>query len=134
MKKKKVILAIIIALASLSTVIAATFAYFTGEDVIKNTFTLGEIKISLDEPNWNSDSKGNNLLPGTTLLKDPIITGEKGNSYCRIIVEFLDEDNNVITDKNRIKSINELIYYDTSYDKTKAQGINLIETSTYTGQ
>lgn len=58
-----------------------TLAYLTDEDTVTNTFTVGNVKITLDEtdvddstPKAERDDKNSyKLLPGKTYTKDPIV-------------------------------------------------------------
>ena len=81
MKKKKKtivkILCIIIAIVILIT--GGIFAYLTSTDHKTNIFTVGSIKISLTEPNWNP-SNAQDFLPGDTISKDPKINNIGKNS------------------------------------------------------
>ena len=79
MNKKKTILAAFVLL--LVVAVGGAIAYFTDTDEQTNTFTIGNVDISLTEPNWNktdSDSNGvpdasENLMPGQSVFKDPTI-------------------------------------------------------------
>ena len=44
------------------------FAYFTDADSAVNTFTVGSVKIDLQEPDFNED-EGINITPGKTVEK-----------------------------------------------------------------
>jgi len=78
-----------------------TLAYLTGTDTVNNTFTVGNVKITLDEAKVNTDGtpvvgadrvKTNeyHLLPGHTYTKDPTVTVKTGSdaSYVRMKVTF----------------------------------------------
>ena len=80
MKKKIVALCLCIALAVVA-IGGATLAYFTDTKTATNTFTVGNVKIELTEPNWKSDSK---LVPGTEISKDPTVTVVKGSEECYV--------------------------------------------------
>lgn len=94
--------------------IGRTIAYFTDYDEAENTFTMGSIKIDLEEPNWDA-SDGLDILPGSVRVKDPTVTAVDGQSYMRIRMEIVDGDGNYITDTNRLKLIMDTLFYDTSY-------------------
>jgi len=82
-----------------------TFAYLTDEDADANTFTVGNVSLTLDEAKVGEDGKpvtpqerieaGSNagntyhLLPGHTYVKDPTVTIKKGSedAYVRMLVE-----------------------------------------------
>jgi len=77
--------------------VAGTMAYLTDTDDVLNTFTVGDVQITLDEAAY-VDGKltdgrtdvGNKykLLPGHTYVKDPTVTVLKGSdeSYVRVLV------------------------------------------------
>ena len=97
MKKKVLITTSVIAV--LVAGICVTLAFLTDKEEVKNTFTIGEVNISLNETAVNSDGKPiegaervieNNyhLLPGNSYIKDPTITVEAGSdeSFIRMLV------------------------------------------------
>lgn len=47
-------------------------AFFTNKQKITNQFTIGEITIAVEEPNWDSNNS-KNLNPGDVVKKDPLI-------------------------------------------------------------
>jgi len=89
MNKKKTIIAAVVLLAVL--VVGGAIAYFTDTDEKTNTFTIGNVDISLTEPSWvttDSDSDGvpdasQDLMPGQTVAKDPTINNlsTKNSAY-----------------------------------------------------
>lgn len=89
--------------------ILGTMAYLTSSETVTNTFTVGNVKITLDEAKVDGDGtveegasrvKGNeyNLIPGHTYTKDPTVTVSKGSeeSYVRMIVS-INEQNDLDT-------------------------------------
>ena len=73
MKKKIVALCLCVALAVIA-IGGATLAYFTDTtDAVENTFTMGNVKISLTEPSWKAN-EDHVLMPGKSFDKDPTIT------------------------------------------------------------
>ena len=92
-KKKKIILIIslilIIGLGSL-------YAYLTSTDHKSNIFTVGSIKISLTEPNWNPNN-AIDFLPGDSISKDPKINNIGKNAayvYIKVINPMIELSNN----------------------------------------
>ena len=102
--KKKIITAVVLALAAIALIVATVFttiAYLTSSSAVTNTFTVGNVGIHLyesnidangkaiaDDPNINGnmkDSNGNNyhLMSGKTYDKDPTIyiTSSSDASY-----------------------------------------------------
>ena len=115
MKKKSFLLILSLVLA-VSAAAFGTIAYLTDRESITNTFSVGQINITLNETEINTstntpvysptdlDPNGNpiegavpqrttqgnqyHLLPGQTYIKDPTVTLEKGGerSYVRMLV------------------------------------------------
>ena len=73
--KKKLVATVIAAALVASVGIGSTLAYLhdATEEATVNTFTIGDVKIDLDEPSWDPDN-GEDMLPGTTVDKNPIVT------------------------------------------------------------
>ena len=92
MKKKILALSMCIALAAIA-IVGASLAYFTDTKTATNTFTMGNVKIKLDETNVN-DPKGDrvtsneyNVYPGAVVTKDPIVHNiGKNGAYIRATV------------------------------------------------
>ena len=99
--KSKALLLTLCAVLLVAASVMGTMAYFTSTDEVKNTFTIGQIKIKLDEAKANADGslvegadrvKANSykLLPGYTYNKDPMVTVLEGSesSYVKMTVTF----------------------------------------------
>ena len=80
MNKKKTIIAAAILL--MIFVVGGTIAYFTDTDTKTNTFTIGNVDITLTEAGWDALPDTNNndipdvaedMLPGESVTKDPLI-------------------------------------------------------------
>ena len=80
MKKKKTILAALVLL--LVVAVGGAIAYFTDTDTKTNTFTIGNVDISLTEGGWDALADANNngipdvaedMMPGESVTKDPKI-------------------------------------------------------------
>ena len=80
MKKKKTILAALVLL--LVVAVGGAIAYFTDTDTKTNTFTIGNVDISLTEDGWDALADANNngipdvaedMMPGESVKKDPTI-------------------------------------------------------------
>ena len=99
MKKKIVALSLVVALVAIA-IVGASLAYFTDKDEALNTFTVGKVKITLDEAEVNvngekvSENRVQNneykLMPGHTYNKDPMVTVLAGSesSYIKMTVTF----------------------------------------------
>lgn len=98
MKKKILVACLCVALAVL-TVAGTTLAYLTSQDKVTNTFTVGKVKITLDEAKVNdmgvvdtaetSRVKENTykLMPGHEYAKDPTVHVEAGSEACYVYVK-----------------------------------------------
>lgn len=72
MNKKKTIIAIVVVLLALALIVGGIFAYFTDTQSATNTFTIGNVDITLTEDAWDP-ANGQNVTPGQTIAKDPTI-------------------------------------------------------------
>lgn len=99
--RSKALLLTLCAVLLVAASVLGTMAYLTSTDEVKNTFTVGKVKINLDEAKVGLDGtpvepaarvKSNEykLMPGHTYTKDPTVTVEKGSesSYVRMKVTF----------------------------------------------
>ena len=104
MKKKLMTVLALVLVIAMS--VAGTYAYLTSTDTVKNTFTVGDVQIKLNEAKANEDGslvrnadgtlaervKANEykLLPGHTYAKDPMVTVLAGSesSYVKMTVTF----------------------------------------------
>ena len=116
-KSRKIIFfASILIVVAMFLIIGAAYSYFTSNDTVKNSLTMGNPDIDLVEPNWNP-SNASKITPGVNFLKDPTLKGIKGENYGRIVVQFYDLDNgSIISDVGRINKIKTLMYYDKTYE------------------
>ena len=94
MKKKSILMAAIAVMLVAVLVVGGTLAYLTDTKSATNTFTVGDVKIKLDESNVN-DPNGNRvtsneytgMLPGIQYKKDPVVTNTgKNGAYVRAVV------------------------------------------------
>lgn len=96
MKKKILVACLCVALAVL-TVAGTTLAYLTSKDTVTNTFTVGNVKITMDEtdtddstPDADRDQANSyKLMPGKKYEKDPIVhvANTSENSWIFVKVE-----------------------------------------------
>ena len=92
MKKKLTVIFLCVALVAIA-IVGASLAYFTDTKTATNTFTMGDVKIKLDETNVNDPtgdrvtSNDYDVYPGLVVGKDPTVhnTGKNG-AYIRAIV------------------------------------------------
>lgn len=94
---KKKILSIALVVAMIAVIAAGSLAYFTDKDSADNVFTVGNVDITLTEPNWDSTGKEDapEVYAGEPLAKDPTVKND-GNNPCfvRIKVENLGQFGN----------------------------------------
>lgn len=99
--RSKALLLTLCAVLLVTASVLGTMAYLTSTDEVKNTFTVGQVSIKLDEAQANADGslvegaarvKANEykLLPGHTYNKDPMVTVLSGSesSYVKMTVTF----------------------------------------------
>ena len=77
MKKRIVTIALVIAL--LATCFGGTIAYLTDTKAVKNTFTIGNVYITLEETGAEEGENSYHLLPAIPVTKDPTITLNEGS-------------------------------------------------------
>lgn len=104
MKKKILMTCLCVALAVL-TIAGTTLAYLTSHDTVTNTFTVGNVTITLDEAKVDADGKAvtpaervkensYKLMPGHTYTKDPTVHVAAGSEKCYVFVEV---ENGIVT-------------------------------------
>ena len=94
MNKKKVVALCSTLCLSATAIIGGTLAYFTDTENKENVFTVGNVDITLTEPNWESSGKvdAETVYAGEPLAKDPTVENT-GNNPCfvRIKVDNLNQ-------------------------------------------
>lgn len=101
----KVLVAVLALTLALGCVVGGTIAWLTDTpDAIANTFTIGDINISLaggegvfktDTPNTVSTGTSTTYVPGQVIKANPTITVEKGSEACFLFIHIV-EDNNTL--------------------------------------
>lgn len=91
MKKKITAIFLCVALVAIA-IVGASLAYFTDTKTATNTFTMGDVKITLDEANANGEgrvtSNEYNVYPGAVVTKDPVVHNTGSNAaYIRATVK-----------------------------------------------
>ena len=91
MKKKITAIFLCVALVAIA-IVGASLAYFTDSKSATNTFTMGNVQITLDETNVNgqgrTDKNTYNTYPGAVVKKDPIVHNIGANAaYIRATVK-----------------------------------------------
>ncbi len=96
--RTKVLILALAAILLVVTTVFATVAFLTSQDAVTNTFTVGKVKITLDETDVDSygakDSENRvkenayKLIPGHEYIKDPTVhvAAESEKSYVFVVV------------------------------------------------
>lgn len=104
MKKTLTVLLALVLVIAMS--VAGTMAYLTSTDTVTNTFTVGNVAITLDELDTDEDdNKDDNvtmpddtvrdkanaykLIPGVTYTKDPTVHVTAGSEDCWLFVQVV---------------------------------------------
>lgn len=88
--KKKVTIAVVALALVLCFAIGGTLAWLqTKTDSVVNTFTYGDIEITLEE----SEDLDLKMVPGNKITKDPVVTVEGGSEDCWLFVKVEESEN-----------------------------------------
>jgi predicted ribosomally synthesized peptide with SipW-like signal peptide len=79
--KKKALLMVLAAALIVAASIGGTLAWLTSTDSVTNTFTVGDLDISLSETTWVNNSK---IVPGASIPKNPVVTVDSGSESADI--------------------------------------------------
>lgn len=122
MKQSKKLIAALLALLVMSAAVMGTLAWLTDRDEVVNTFTVGNVDITVDETdvNENGEPTGGDrvqeneyhLIPGCEYLKDPTMTVKANSveSYARMILTIHNaSDVQAIIDKYNLGDFSALI-------------------------
>ena len=98
MKKKLMTVLALVLVIALS--VAGTYAYLTSQASVKNTFTVGNVSITMDETDVDNSTpdadrdveNAYKLIPGTTYTKDPVIHVTATSEDCYLFVKV---ENNI---------------------------------------
>ena len=139
--KKRIIIGVLSISLILVLSIGGTIAFLTDSEEVVNRFDMGDLDIEIEEPNWH-ENDGEDLVPGTTRLKDPTITNIQSDSYMRAVMQIVDDEETipnpeykgesqtpgvpktvqnpnygkVITDSARVEKILQLVRFDSTYN------------------
>ena len=115
MQKKRSAIMVVLAVVLVAALTAGgTLAYMTDSESRVNTFKVGDLDITLGEPNYNECFERDDRVPGDSFPKDPTVREVLGNSYMRVWIQFKDEGGNPITGA-RLEKILLTIYYDRNF-------------------
>jgi len=107
------------------TAVGATIAWFTDRpDPVVNTFTVGNIDITLTEEE-GGDNKEFKMIPGCTIDKDPLVTVLADSEKCYVFVELTE---NLGAWRSLGKDFADLLHYTiaagwTALDETNHPGV-----------
>lgn len=100
---KKALLLALCAVLLVAASVLGTMAYLTSSDSVKNTFTVGNVAITLDEAKVGTDGKALSgdqavrvdensykLMPGHVYDKDPIIHVDNTSEDCYLFIKVED--------------------------------------------
>lgn len=105
--KKKLAIGILSVSIVCALAIGGTLAFLTDSEKVTNTFSIGDLDISIDEPHWNNGTPddpattdtdestpgdGDDMTPGDTKVKDPTVTANVNDSYMRVIMTVIDNE------------------------------------------
>lgn len=107
LKLRKILLTICSAMLLVTLSVGATFAYLTSQATVTNTFTVGNVKITLDEQDVDKDSNtadnvtinevvrdtanAYHLLPGQKYTKDPIVHVDAASETCWVFIKVTND-------------------------------------------
>lgn len=108
MRTKKALTLALCAVLLVVTTVFATMAFLTSKDSVTNTFTVGNVKITMDESKVDlygtkdagiSRVKENTykLIPGHTYVKDPTIHVDTDSEACWVFAKIENELTNAAT-------------------------------------
>lgn len=112
----KLVVAMLAVTLLIGCAIGGTVAWLTAKtDPVVNTFTYGDINITLDETTGN-DYK---IIPGVNITKDPKVTVEANSEACWLFVKIKEENWPTLTETDRtIKKVS----YDIATDWKPLEG------------
>lgn len=99
MKKSKAILMVVCAMLLVAASVMGTLAYLTSTATVTNTFSVGNVAITMDETDVDDSTadaerdiaNSYKLMPGHTYTKDPIIHVATGSEDCYLFVKVVNE-------------------------------------------
>lgn len=91
MKLKKALLLVLCAVLLVAASVMGTVAYLQDStDAVVNTFTVGEVQITLTETPNDGDEWTAKLIPGKEYTKDPVVTVLGGSEDCWLFIEIVE--------------------------------------------
>ena len=105
--KKKITLVVALALV-LVVGVFGTLAYLTDSQSVTNTFTIGNVGITLAETEGGEDHQFK-MIPGQTIRKDPVVTVDAGSEACWLFVK-LDKAGSAVVGETNLSFDNYLTF------------------------
>lgn len=107
---RKALMLILCAALLVSATVMGTLAYLTSQDTVTNTFSVGNVKIDMDEtdvddstPDKDRDTENEyRLLPGQEYTKDPIITVDPASEDAWVFIQVVNEIANIEAGENKV--------------------------------
>ena len=154
-KTSKALLLSLCAVLLVTASVLGTMAYLTSQDQVVNTFTVGNVAITLDEKDVDNSTPGENdrdkanaykLMPGHNYEKDPIVHVDANSEDCYLFVKVVNEIANIeaektvaqqMTEKGWVAVANGIYVYTTDKTNpavvTKGSNITVFENFTIAG-
>lgn len=115
-KTSKALLVSLCAVLLVTASVLGTMAYLTSQDQVVNTFTVGNVAITLDEKDVDNSTPGENdrdkanaykLMPGHNYEKDPIVHVDANSEDCYLFVKVVNEIANIEAEKTVAQQMTE---------------------------
>lgn len=115
-KTSKALLLSLCAVLLVTASVLGTMAYLTSQDQVVNTFTVGNVAITLDEKDVDNSTPGENdrdkanaykLMPGHNYEKDPIVHVDVNSEDCYLFVKVVNEIANIEAEKTVAQQMTE---------------------------
>ena len=132
LRNRRIALTVCLMLVVMVASIGGTVAWLTATtDPVTNTFTYGDIDITLDETTGNSYK----IIPGVDISKDPKVTVKAGSEACWLFVKVDEENwpNGIIetVDDKTVRKVNYAIADDWTAGTGTAEGGNGVPVDVY---
>ena len=115
-KTSKALLLSLCAVLLVTASVLGTMAYLTSQDQVVNTFTVGNVAITLDEKDVDNSTPGENdrdkanaykLMPGHNYEKDPIVHVDANSEDCYLFVKVVNKIANIEAEKTVAQQMTE---------------------------
>lgn len=137
MRNKAAIITAVAGILLLLSGTGLTIGYLNTRESVVNVFTVGELKLGLEESDWEPNKgDGKNVCPGYCVYKNPTVKNLTRNEpgqqpcYVRMSISICDEKGEKITDEQALNLIRSTIHFDDTYNGTyekQGQGEKIVE-------